>query len=82
METLRDSREKQDRRTPLTKGSGFTWKPRGIIRSWAPGDLERQIAEASPTNADLLDRASRQQNRPPQRWWDEASDPLSPQSER
>ncbi len=60
-----------------TANSGTEWFPT-MVRYYDPGSkpLAEQLAESTPSNAELVQWASRPKNQPPQSWWDDTSDPF------
>ncbi len=59
-----------------SSGTGATWHPTHETRQLAPGGQSLEIAQATPSNAVLLDWASKSSNQPPQSWWDETVNPF------
>lgn len=58
--------------------SGQVWAPGSVRFESASTALSAQISESTPGNDKLLVWAGRRENRPPQTWWDDTTDPFSP----
>jgi hypothetical protein len=58
--------------------SGQVWAPRSVLFENASSSLTEQLRESTPANDVLLAWGDRDENRPPQSWWDDTTDPFSP----
>lgn len=63
-----------------TEGSGITWRPTCIVKTWPTGESDRLVREMTPPNEQLQRWAARPENQPPQSWWDETDDPFAPEA--
>lgn len=66
---------------PVPSSSGFVWEPTRRREDLPPANWPQKLAEATPTNSDLLRWAASPANQPPQHWWNDATDPFAADSD-
>ena len=63
---------------PYPWSSGVTWKPQYARFEIEASSMGEELRKSTPANDVLLAWGDRAENRPPQSWWDDTTDPFSP----
>jgi hypothetical protein len=61
-----------------SEASGFTWRPTQSTQSTVT-EMVKRLAVSTPINDALLELARNEKHRPPQRWYQEDTDPFKPE---